>query len=72
MIVTETYEKKGRQLIRTYSDAGYMIANAQGIKYVEAIDPASAGRTYTETDEKIPDIELEPEQALDIITGVQK
>ena len=72
MIVTENYEQNGRQLIRTYSDAGYMIANTQGIKYVEAIDPASAGRTYTETDESIPDTELEPQEALDIIMGVQK
>ena len=55
MIVTETL---GGGLIRTYSDAGVMIhGGSPGGDYVEAIDPASAGRTYTETDIPIPDDE---------------
>ncbi|WP_102342272.1 hypothetical protein [Galactobacillus timonensis] len=50
-IVTETLESG---LIRTYSDAGYYIhGGSPAGDYVEAIDPADAGRTYTETETKI-------------------
>lgn len=44
----------GTYLIRTYSDAGYYIER-EGVKYIEAIDPAKFERLYTETDEKIPE-----------------
>ena len=42
-------------LVRTYSDAGYMIhgGDPEG-DYAEAIDPVNSGRTYTETDIPIP------------------
>ena len=71
MIKTETLEKNGRTLIRTYSDAGYRIRqDGTGAVYDEAVDPADSGRTYTETDEQRPDAELTAEEALDIITGV--
>ena len=51
MIVTEYYKTRsdGVVLHRTYSDAGMMIER-DGIQYSEAIDPASMGRIYTETD----------------------
>ena len=51
MIVTEYYKTRsdGVVLHRTYSDAGMMIER-DGIQYSEAIDPASLGRVYTETD----------------------
>lgn len=42
-------------LVRTYSDAGYMIHGGQPEgDYAEAIDPVNSGRTYTETDIPIP------------------
>lgn len=71
MIRAETITINGRQLIRTYSDTGYMIQqDGTGVLYTEAIDPVDSGRTYTETDEKVPDVELDPQDALNIITGV--
>ncbi len=70
MIKTETFEKNGRKLVQTYSDTGFMIRqDGTGVVYSEAIDPAESGRTYTETDEKVPDRELTAEEALEIITG---
>lgn len=70
MIKTETFDKNGRKLVQTYSDTGFMIRqDGTGVVYSEAIDPAESGRTYTETDEKVPDRELTAEEALDIITG---
>lgn len=71
MIKTQEIEINGRKLIRTYSDAGYFIQNSSGAKYSEAVDPENSGREYTETNEKIPDAELDAQEALDIITGVE-
>ena len=49
MIKTERITVDGRELVRTYSDAGcYVVRN--GITYEEAIDPVDARRTYTEGD----------------------
>ena len=44
-------ENIGNDLVRTYSDQGMMIQGGfpEGL-YEEAIDPASAGRVYVETD----------------------
>ena len=71
MTRAETITINGRQLVRTYSDTGYMIRqDGTGVLYTEAIDPVDSGRTYTETDEKVPELELDPQAALDIITGV--
>lgn len=52
MVVTEYYKtsEDGVVLVRTYSDSGKMIQNAEGVMYSEAIDPEETGRTYTETD----------------------
>ena len=51
MIVTENYRDlpDGTTLVRTYSTTGMMIER-DGIQYGEAIDDASLGYTYTETD----------------------
>lgn len=72
MIVTEIVAINGKAFVRTYSDSGYMVER-DGICYSEAIDPAEYGRTYTETDERIPyDDMTETEQkaaAYDILTG---
>lgn len=74
MIRTETVIINGKEYVRTYSDAGYMIERG-GAKYEEAIDPTGLGRTYTETDEPIPTEEYATETeekaaAYDIMTGV--
>ena len=73
MIQTEIITINGRQFLRTWSDAGFMIER-DGAQYSEAVDPLDSGRTYTETD--VP-VETEPmteteEKALayDILTGV--
>lgn len=64
MIVTEYYRtrKDGVVLVRTYSDNGKMIQNADGVMYTEAIDPEEMGRTYTETEVDIP-VDENEEQA---------
>lgn len=56
-------------LIRTYSDAGYLIHGGfpEG-DYEEAIDPVSAGRTYVETNIPIEGDEVSDGEALYIIT----
>ena len=50
MIITEELEGN---LVRTFSDKSMKIERG-GVRYCEAIDPKSKGRTYTETDEPIP------------------
>lgn len=54
MIKTDTITIRGRQMARTYSDAGMMI-EWDGVRYSEAVDPIGSGRTYTETDEPVPE-----------------
>lgn len=49
MIITEELEGN---LVRTFSDKRVKIERG-GVRYCEAIDPKSKGRTYTETDEPI-------------------
>lgn len=70
MIVTENYRDlpDGKTLVRTYSTAGMMIER-DGIQYGEAIDDASLGYTYTETD--IP-IEGESATAEDYLTALER
>lgn len=73
MIKTEKITINGRELTRTYSDSGYMIER-DGVRYVEAIDPAEFGRTYVETDElaEITDETAAKAAAYDILTGGAK
>lgn len=73
MIKTEKITINGRELTRTYSDSGYMIER-DGVRYVEAIDPAEMGRTYVETDEpaEITDETAAKAAAYDILTGGAK
>ena len=73
MIQTELIMVDGRQLRRTWSDAGFMIER-DGAQYSEAVDPLDSGRTYTETDalievEHMTETE-EKAAAYDILTGV--
>ena len=73
MIKTEIITINGRQLRRTWSDAGFMIER-DGAQYSEAVDPLDSGRTYTETEapmEGEPMTETEEKAlAYDILTGV--
>jgi len=62
MIVQEMYEGDAALTI-TYSDKGMLIRqDATGDLYEEAIDPTSAGLTYTETDIPIAQTEAEEEE----------
>lgn len=63
MIKTDTITIRGRQMARTYSDAGMMIER-DGVRYSEAVDPIGSGRTYTETDEPVPEEPMDLGQIL--------
>ena len=75
MIKTETIVINGKEYIRTWSDNHKMIER-DGALYEEAIDPIDTNRTYTETDEDIPEEILDEvvakARAYDIITGVSE
>ena len=59
---TLAQEVHGDSLIRTYSENHkYLLQNETGIKYAEAIDVPNK-YTYKETDEDIPDFEIEDRQ----------
>ena len=60
MIITERLAIGGRDFVKTYSDAGFMVER-DGVRYSDAIDPAEFGRQYIETDEPIEKEELEEE-----------
>lgn len=66
MIKTETIIVDGRNLTRTWSDAGRYVVR-DGVSYGEAIDPAELGRTYTEGE--IMEDEATAEELLEIIVG---
>ena len=76
MIVTEFYRTRndGVNLIRTYSDKGYMVER-DGVVYDEAIDPENSGRTYTEventeaTEADYISALNEKDKIIDILTG---
>jgi len=70
MLRTEILSRDdGANLIRTYSDRGFLIQQDQtGVLYSEAVDVENKGYTYTETDQ-MPDDTLTAEQALDILMG---
>ena len=70
MIVTEIIDET---LVRTYSDANMYIRGGNPIgDYTEAVDPISAGRTYTETDIPIEQTEDEYAIAGRIFLGVSE
>lgn len=72
MIVQEHFEIDGVDFIRNYSDRGVMIHGGfPEANYSEACDPASLGRTYTETDIPIEG-EDAAEEILNIILGVEE
>ena len=65
MIKTELIMVDGRQLRRTWSDAGFMIER-DGAVYSEAVDPVEFDRVYTETE--IP-VESESEDEIVSVGG---
>jgi hypothetical protein len=61
MIVKEFYMRRndGVNLYRTYSNKGLRILqNETGVIYDEAIDVENARYTYSETEEKIEELEI--------------
>jgi len=69
MIQAETIIIGERTFIRTYSDAGMMIHGGMPeADYAEAIDLASLGRTYTETNIPIDGADS-AEEIVNILTG---
>lgn len=59
-------EKLKGGMIRTYSDAGFMIYGGSPVGYYQdAIDPEEANRTYTETDKPIEEVEDVPSDGSD-------
>ena len=70
MIQRESVNIKGKEFIRTYSDAGCYVVR-DGISYSEAVDPAEFNRQYTEgepMEEYTSEIE-EKAAAYDILMG---
>lgn len=70
MIVQEHFIVKGRNFIRTYSDANRYVVR-DGVEYGEACDPAEFGRTYTEGELMPPDESAlaDKAEAFDILLG---
>lgn len=70
MIQTKQMTINDKTFVRTYSDAGFLIhgGSPEG-DYAEAIDPADAVRTYTETDIPVEGEDAEAEEILDILLG---
>ena len=59
MIKTKIAEIRGTEFKITYSDEGFLIRqDGTGIEYGVAYDPVDSDRTYTETEEKIPEYDL--------------
>lgn len=68
-IIQEHFTLNGVDFVRTYSDRGMMIhgGSPEG-DYSEASEPASFGRTYTETDIPI-DSNTTAEEVLNVLLG---
>lgn len=56
MIIQMTKEINGVVYDYAYSDSGFMIER-DGVRYSEAVDPLNSGRVYTETNEKLEEME---------------
>ena len=70
MIRTEHFTINEVDFVRSYSDKGVKIHGGMPEDdYDMAEDPASLGRTYTETDIPIEGDEAEAEEILNILTG---
>lgn len=73
MIVQEHFEIEGRDLVRTYSDAGrYVVGGEPYGAYEEAVDPAELNRQYVEGDLIGGDEEVNAEEIVNILMGVSE
>lgn len=64
------YEDIDEIVCRHYSDQGLMLRKVEdGTLWPDAVDVKPCPFTYEETDVPVPDEELTPEEALDIIMG---
>lgn len=76
MIITETQTIEGKQYTYTYSDINHYIRqDGTNAIYANALDPADSGRTYTETDDIIPEEPAPDEdyiQAAKILLGEEQ
>lgn len=65
------YERLGEtDLIKAYSDTGhFLISDETGAVYGEAIDPDFCNRTYTESEELIPEEEATADEIMNILLG---
>lgn len=64
------YEDIDAICCRHYSDQGKMLRKVEdGTLWPDAVDVKPCAYTYEETDEPVPDEELTPEEALEIIMG---
>lgn len=70
MVVYESFKSGEAEMVRAYSDKGVKIHGGmpEG-DYDVAEDPASLGRTYTETDIPIDEGDVTAEEALEILLG---
>ena len=63
-------EQVSEMCVRHYSDAGWMLRQVEtGNLYPDAVDVIPCAYTYEETDEPVPDEDLDDSEALNIITG---
>ena len=70
MIRTDTIDLNGMQLVRHYSDTGYMIKQVStGIIYRDAVDVVPCQHTYEEVQDMLLDRDIDAQTALAIITG---
>ena len=50
MIVSETFNKNGVELIERYSDEGKMLIRNDGVEFESAVDRVESSYTYMEAD----------------------
>ncbi|MCR4963280.1 MAG: hypothetical protein K6B40_05300 [Firmicutes bacterium] len=63
-------EQVSEMCVRHYSDAGYMLRQVETDKlYSDAVDVIPCVFTYEETDQLIPDEDIDAEESLQILMG---
>ena len=73
MIVQEQFYIGDVLYVRTSSDNGVKVHGGfPESDYDEVVDPASAGRTYTETDIPVDEDDPDATEILDILMGVNE
>lgn len=70
MIVKESFYIDGEEHIRTYSNAGRLIASDDGVEYEIAEDLAYLGKEYHETGYPISDEEATDEEVVGALEAI--